>query len=239
MNEKLREKLKDEYEIFFKDLIGKRKEFDNPVNIFIRIKGENWKVYPERFNKEELTIPGTFTDQYTRNNKLWEDASSKVIKLDELNPEDTKVVMKEQSYFASSKSRKLPKEIRDILKLINDLPEDDSDKRLVPEGEGGRHVSIQEWKEAAELADTPRPKGESRAVIVDGVDICINAAAAIETLAVFESYRESPDYQRDPRKDGDILYRRCETTHRFQEAIVFYASREDIESKIAHLEGKN
>ena len=178
MNEKLREKLQEEFENFFKELIGKRKEFDNPVNIYIRIKGENWKILPERFNREELTIPGTFTDAYTRNNKLWEDSSSKVINLENLDPDDTKVVMKEQSYFANSKSRKLPKEIRDILKLINDLPEKDSSKRLVPQGEGGRRVSIQEWEEAAELADTPRPKGESRAVIVDGVDICINAAAA-------------------------------------------------------------
>jgi len=145
------------------------------------------------------------------------------------------------SYMESNAVKKLPKELRQLVEEYtnyykyygqNDPREKDIEEAsnlvVIHQDENHRIVTDDVWEEMAKLADSgvDRMKWESRAVIIDG-QLCVNAAAAIETLPIFEEYKESQKGN-DPRKMGNLLYDACDTHKPFQGATVWYASGDEI-----------
>lgn len=95
--------------------------------------------------------------------------------------------------------------------------------------EHGRVVSDETWKILIKrvLSGKQRLNNEQRAVIIDNI-LCCNASAAIEYLPEFEDYRRHST-NRNPRKDGDLLYKACESkSHKYKGHKVYYATANDI-----------
>lgn len=229
--------LVEEFTKLFNDLENIHKEANNPTSFFIRTKSGNVHIFPRNFNPDTLTIDGELVDEYRRDSKLFINSESVKVNLRELDPETTKVVIREQGYTDTTKTRKLPKTIRSILSISGDSMKKEKINTNHLDEEG-KTLTIEAWKEAEEVADTPRKRYERRAVVVDGDELYINASAAIEHMPLFRWYREGKGSDRDPRKDADIFYKKCETDHNFLGVFVAYATKEDISKVIEEMESK-
>lgn len=226
-----------EFTNLFNDLERIHQEAKNPTSFFIRTKSGNVHIFPRNFNPETLTIDGELMDEYRRDSKLFINSESVKVNLKELDPETTKIVIREQGYTDTTKTRKLPKNIRGILSISGDsVDKKEINTNLLDEE--GKTITLENWKEAEEVAETPRKRYERRAVIVDGDELYINASAAIEHMPLFRWYREGKGSERDPRKDADIFYKKCETDHNFLGVFVAYATKEEIGKVIEELESK-
>lgn len=87
-----------------------------------------------------------------------------------------------------------------------------------------KEVKREDWEKAAEVADKYRFPNESRAVVMDSDLVFINASAAMR-------------YIEARVKDGDKLYKSCETKRKFMGHHWSYAPKETIEAIILEMEG--
>jgi hypothetical protein len=151
------------------------------------------------------------------------------------------------TYMDSNRSVQLPQsfkkfiqEYQEAVKYWKNVPE--TDIKILREDENNRVVALGDWQKAYNDAETERSLRESRAVIIGGRILCINASAAIEHLPEFEEYREQLkrglEESSDPRKQGDKLYKACERGHWFKGHTVEYASKEVIKEQINIMEAE-
>ena len=189
-------------------------------------------------------LDGNNNWEYTRN----------LSRVSEFDPNEWKVVLRTSRYTESNKSKKLPRywkeplleyqEYTRYMKDPNRLQKEEEYRnslRLYDVDENGDQVSIEQWRELAEIADdgSTREHGESRAVVIDNV-LCCSAAAAIRQLPEYERYLESDRQLRKPEKDGDILYKRCAKGGTYTDDdggvhSVHFATKEEINAKIEKL----
>ena len=144
----------------------------------------------------------------------------------------------------------LLKMFQNVMNLLGE-EEKDCDNRIKSEvrikrdnkNEKGETITEKQWNEVWELANAgKRPDKQHRAVAVtlsDGEDKTFpNAASAIRAL-VIDRDGSLDDTQRDPAKDGDLLYDVCEGKRdRYGEQTykgypVTFATRSQIEAEMA------
>ena len=177
-------------------------------------------------------------------------ADSQLIDLaTDFNPKDWVVKCIPLRSSNSSKTRSLPKELKEVVDAYRDYwaymgnPDRatlEANRRarlqLFDVDDTGREVSEAKWCEMIARASSgvERVDHEQRAVIIDNI-LCVNASAAIEYLPEFEEYRRKLTKGTDtgdPRKAGDKLYDACESkSHNFRGHKVFYATADDIIEK--------
>lgn len=232
----------------FKQLEQLEEQIISSFNSLINCKLDNYTLYlydgwnEKLYNIENLSFKIIRNDEtkhlelHLPDEKGWRDIK---IDLRKMVVDDWCLKYKANSYFDTNKKRKLPKEIRRAIeeyreywKFQENPNKDEIEQqelqniRAYAYDENGRKVTKQMWLALAEVADTPRVKGESRAVFIDNQLVC-NASAAIECLEIFEDYRNG-NRKIDPRKLGDKLYAACESDRYFQGSFVCYASEEEI-----------
>ena len=144
-------------------------------------------------------------------------------------PRDLKAVIREFiDYYHFTHNPNYEEYLRELKENLKPLNVDDE----------GRYVSKEQWLQAANDCDNPRFHGDSRAVIVDDCLVCINAAAAIENFEGFEEFRQKRK-TRDPRKDGDLLYKACEVSNgSFKGHRVRYAEKDEILAQVEIIKGE-
>ena len=114
-----------------------------------------------------------------------------------------------------AKQEKL-KECVDALNYIPQHPYDEYENK----------VTKNAWIEAASVAGEYRFQSESRAVVMDGELVFINATAAIK-------------YCKSKVKDCNRLYKACESNSKYIDHKWSYAEKETIESIIARFDESN